>query len=225
VVRRAGSYVKFEGVYIEVMSWTTWWLFATTELMLCLTPGPAVLFVLSSALRSGARRSVASNAGILAANAMYFVLSATGVGALLTTSYRLFFALKWIGAAYLIYLGSRAIFGRTEILSIEERKPAAAGRLFADGFLVQASNPKALIFFSALLPQFLDAHGAIAPQVAILGVTSVFIEFFVLLGYGAAAGRVSNLARRPRYLAWTNRIAGALLIGAGAGLATLRRSP
>lgn len=206
------------------MSGTTWWLFATTELMLCLTPGPAVLFVLSSALRSGARSSVASNAGILAANAMYFVLSATSVGALLTASYRLFFALKWIGAAYLIYLGLRAIFGRAEILSIEEQKPAAARRLFTDGFLVQASNPKALIFFSALLPQFLDAHYAIASQVAILGVTSVIIEFFVLLGYGVAAGQVSDLAQRPRYLLWTNRMAGALLIGAGAGLATLRKT-
>ncbi|HLH39032.1 MAG TPA: LysE family translocator [Bryobacteraceae bacterium] len=205
------------------MSWTIWSLFATMELMLCLTPGPAVLFVLSSALRAGARRSIASNAGILAANAIYFVISATGVGALLAGSYRLFFLVKWAGAAYLIYLGARAMLGDWTITPGEEPMPARAPRLFGDGFLVQASNPKALIFFSALLPQFLDARHPIPAQVAILGVTSVIIEFFVLLGYGAAAGRISHLARQPRYAAWTNRIAGAMLAAAGAGLAALRK--
>lgn len=205
-----------------MIPWTTWWLFAATELVLCLTPGPAVLFVLSSALRSGARRSVASNAGILAANALYFLLSATSLGALLVASYHLFFAVKWIGPAYLIYLGLSSIFGKTAALLIEDGKPSSARRLFTGGFLVQASNPKAILFFSALLPQFLDARHAVAPQVAILGATSVVIEFLVLLGYGVAAGRVSALARQPRYAALTNRIAGAMLLAAGTGLATIR---
>lgn len=208
------------------MNPTTLWLFAGMELVLCLTPGPAVLYVISSGLRAGARQSIASNLGILAANAVYFVLSATGVGALLVASYNLFFAIKWIGAAYLIFIGLRALFGKTSIIETADSAPQKTGgwRLFRDGFILQASNPKAIVFFSALLPQFIDPHGAIVMQVAILAVTSMVIEFFVLLGYGAAAGRASHFARQPRYANWTNRIAGVLLIGAGAGLATLRRT-
>jgi homoserine/homoserine lactone efflux protein len=208
------------------LNWTTWWVFATTETVLCLTPGPAVLCVLSSALRSGSRKSIASNLGILAANAVYFVLSATGVGALLLASYNLFFAVKWIGAAYLILIGLRAMLGKTDMLGATDTAPAemSAAKLFANGFVLQASNPKAIVFFTALVPQFFDLHHPIAPQVAILAITSAVIEFFVLLGYGFAAGRASRLARQPRYAGWTNRVSGALLIGAGAGLATIRRN-
>jgi homoserine/homoserine lactone efflux protein len=198
----------------------------TTETVLCLTPGPAVLFVLSSALRAGARKGVASIAGILSANAVYYVLSATGIGALMIASHDLFLTLKWLGAAYLIYLGLRALLSSESMLAKVENSPTqfSGWRLLGDGFVLQMSNPNSIVFFTALLPQFINPRSAIAPQMAILGVTSVAIEFFVLLGYGLAAERASILARRPRYAAWTNRIAGMLLIAAGAGLATLRRN-
>lgn len=203
------------------MTWTIWWIFVCTETVLCLTPGPAVLFVLSSALKAGPRKSVASNLGILTANSVYFALSATGVGALLLSS-KLFLAVKWIGAAYLVILGLRLVFGHNEVLKTSEDAVSdhKSHHLFFDGFTLQMSNPKAIVFFSALLPQFLNPHAAIVPQVVILGITSATIEFSILLCYGFAAGRASRLAREPRYARWTNRVAGSLLIGAGAGLAT-----
>ena len=210
------------------MHLATWWIFVTTEIALCLTPGPAVLFVLSSALRYGARSSLQSNLGILAANSVYYLLSATGVGALLLASYNLFFAVKWLGAAYLIFLGIRTFLNRSFVLEVPGGPcvgtPGSRAKLFRDAFLVQMSNPKAIVFFVALLPQFINPRGPVGLQIAILGVTSVVIEFCVLLGYGLLAARASAVARQPRYASWTNRISGTLLIGAGAGMATLRRS-
>jgi len=209
------------------MNWTVWWLFVPVETVLCLTPGPAVLLVLATALRRGPRASVASTLGILSANSIYFALSATGLGALVLASYRLFFLIKWAGAAYLIYLGVKALlsksatFGNPEVAGGSIR---SSSRLLMDGLLLQLSNPKAIVFFAALLPQFIDPKGDLVMQVSVLGITSVAIESLVLLCYGLAAGRASAVARQPRYARWTNRVSGVLLIGAGSGLAALRRS-
>ena len=163
--------------------------------------------------------------GILSANTVYFALSASGLGALLISSYRVFFLVKWIGAAYLVYLGARTILGHSEVLpGGEPAETGASGiRLFRDGFVLQMSNPKAIVFFSAILPQFIDPRQAVLSQIVILGLISVICEFVVLSCYSVAAARASKLARQPRYAKWTNRVAGSLLIGAGAGLAALPR--
>ena len=198
------------------MTLTTLWIFVCTETVLCLIPGPAVMFILSTALKAGAKKSIASNLGILSANTVYFALSATGIGALLLSS-KLFLAVKWIGAAYLVILGLRLMFGHNEAAKDPEKAliDHKSHHLFFDGFTLQMSNPKAILFFSALLPQFLNPHESVVPQIVILGATSVLIEFSILLGYGIAGSAIT-----PRYARWTNRVAGGLLIGAGAGLAT-----
>jgi homoserine/homoserine lactone efflux protein len=209
------------------MNWTVWWLFVPVETVLCLTPGPAVLLVLATALRRGPRASIASTLGILSANTIYFALSATGLGALLLASYRIFFLIKWAGAAYLIYLGVKALlsksgtFGNPEAAAQSSR---SSPRLFMDGLLLKLSNPKAIVFFAALLPQFIDPKGDVMVQVLVLGITSIVVESLVLFGYGLAGGRASAVARQPRYARWSNRVSGVLLIGAGSGLAALRRS-
>jgi len=208
------------------MTWQIWSAFVLVETALCLTPGPAVLLVLSQALTRGAPKAVWSIAGILAANTVYFVLSATGVGAILLASYDLFFAIKWIGAAYLIWLGVGAFLGKSKALAIRavDPRPVGGSRLFLSGFVLQMANPKVIVFFTALLPQFINPHAAIVPQVAILAVTSVAIEFTVQLFYAVLAGRAAHLAAQPRFARITDRVAGSLLIGAGLGMAALRRS-
>lgn len=208
------------------MSWQVWTTFAILETVLCFTPGPAVLLVLSQALSRGTGRAVFSIVGIIAANSVYFLLSATGVGAILLASYDLFFAIKWIGVAYLVWLGLNEIFGTPSLSVIRPADDtcADAARMFRKGFILQMSNPKALVFFTALVPQFLNPHAPLAMQVAILAVTSMLIEFVVQLFYAALAGRFSHLAAEPRFAKITNRVAGTLLIAAGAGMAALKKA-
>ena len=207
------------------MTWQIWSAFALVELALCLTPGPAVLLVLSQALSRGAGKAVWSIFGILAANTTYFLLSATGIGAVLLASYDLFFAIKWIGAAYLVWLGVNAFMSATNTLPMQ----AAGGlgnvwQLFTSGFVLQMANPKALLFFTALVPQFINPHSPLAPQIAILAVTSMAIEFAVQIFYAALADGFSHYAAMPRFAAITNRVAGSLLIAAGVGMAAIRRT-
>jgi len=207
------------------MTLETWLLFVLTEGALCLTPGPAVLLVLSQGLTRGTGASIFANLGILAGNACYFALSATGLGAILLASYDLFSLVRWIGAGYLGWLGVMALVGTSVIRVVPAPGRAATSRprTFMNGLGLQVSNPKALIFFTALLPPFIDPHGPVVAQVAILGITSVVIEFFVLLAYGALAGQLTSVAARPRFQTIANRIAGGMLVAAGVSVALQRR--
>jgi threonine/homoserine/homoserine lactone efflux protein len=142
---------------------------------------------------------------------------------LLLASYDLFSAIRWIGAGYLVWLGVQALIGKSAPLSVTSvASPASGWRTFGDGFVLQVANPKALVFFTALLPPFIDPHGSVVTQVAILGVTSAVLEFGVLLGYGALAGRLTGVATRPRFQAVANRTAGAMLVTAGVSVALQR---
>jgi threonine/homoserine/homoserine lactone efflux protein len=208
------------------VKWEVWLLFVMTEAVLSLTPGPAVLYVLSQAIRRGPAKSVWASWGILSANAAYFVLSATSLGAVIVASYKLFFLIKWLGAAYLVYLGIGSFLGKSSVMSLPEAGADSRSgvRILRDGFFLQGANPKALLFFTAILPQFIDTRYNVVFQILVLGISSIVVEFAILFTYGQLAGRVLATARSPRFEKLTNRIAGSLLIGAGVGLARLRRT-
>jgi len=207
------------------MSLDLFLVFLATETLLCLTPGPAVLFVIANGLGGGMPRATAAGAGILAANALCFAVPAMGIGALLVASYEAFFLVKWIGAAYLVWLGIQAWRARGPLALRADDMPIG-GRLrraFADGFVLQMANPKAILFFAALLPQFVEPSAPVGLQLAILGIASIAVEFVVLTAYGALVQRARRVMIRPTFVTWTNRASGGLLLAAGALVAAMRR--
>ena len=207
--------------YCKGVSAATWLLFVLMEIPLCLTPGPAVLFVFAHGLRYGGPKSLWANLGILSGNIFYFAISATGLGVLIRTSHEAFVIVKWAGAAYLVFAGLRMIFGRAEALaaSPEVDTDVRGAHILFRGIVLQLANPKALIFFTAFLPQFIDPLRSIVLQMTILGVTSTVLEFFILAGYGYLAARIASWTRTPRTARLLNWIAGGMLVTVGAGLA------
>jgi homoserine/homoserine lactone efflux protein len=205
-----------------VMALRTWLLFCATDAVLCVTPGPAVLLVVSQAISKGTWSGIAATLGILAANVVYFALSATGVSALLLGSARAFVVLKWLGAAYLIWMGARMILARPVAPTLSSDAVERSARsAFSLAVVTQGANPKALIFFAAILPQFVNPAIAVVPQVVILGVTSIAIEFIVLGVYVATCHAARGVVRQPRFAVTLQRLGGTFLVAAGAGLALI----
>ncbi|MFZ6774262.1 LysE family translocator [Undibacterium sp. SXout7W] len=200
-----------------VISWQNWALFTATEAALSLSPGPAVMMVVAYGIAKGWRHSLYVTLGILTGNAIYFVLSATGIGSLIIASPRLFLGIKYIGAAYLVYLGLSAILGKPSPLTLSrlDEKAQSNTRIFISALMLQLTNPKTLLMFIAVLPQFIDPAEPIAGQMLLLAASSIIPEFFILLGYGVLAGKASHLAMQERYSLITERIAGTLVITAG----------
>jgi homoserine/homoserine lactone efflux protein len=206
------------------MTLETWAFFCMTEFFLCLSPGPSTLLIISIGLTRGQAAGVLAALGVLAANAIYFTLSATGLAAAQHVSSVAFLVIKWMGAAYLIWLGLRMIvrsFQRRgeQVLSPD---PVSRGRSFWQGFVTQGANPNLLIYFTAILPQFIDPRARLGSQVAVLALSSFAIELTVLSAYSALSHR-AGLTVAPRYRYLIERVGGGFLIGAGAGLATLRQ--
>jgi len=212
-------------VSLDAVNWDTYWLYVATEAALSLSPGPAVMLVIAYGLALGARRSVWASLGILSANGLYFALSATGLGALLAASEAFFQVVKWAGAAYLVYLGLSALLGRPSPITVSRPTARAVSprAVYLSGLTLQLANPKTLVFFAAILPQFVDPRLPIGAQMAWLAAGSVIPEFFILAGYGFAASRAARLATDPRFARITDRAAGLLVLAAAAMVLSVSR--
>ena len=204
------------------MTLRVWILFLMMETMACLSPGPAVLLVMSQGLSRGVLASVWSSCGILTANALYFAVSATGIAAVLLGSKSVFNVITWVGAAYTVLLGVRTLASSGDAVSASSSLPASARKMFRNGFVLQISKPGLLLFFVAVLPQFIIPGRGVADQVLILAATSIFIEFIILGMYGVLAAQVGKLAIGARFVTVANRLSGVMLILAAVALARSR---
>lgn len=207
------------------MTWEIWIAYVIATTILLMIPGPTVLLVVGYALSSGRRSAWLTVPGVALGDAVAMAASLTGLGALLAASADAFTVLKWIGAAYLVYLGIR--MWRTEP-STREIEPGGAARaqwsLAAHAFAVTALNPKSIAFFIAFLPQFISPAAPVAPQLFILGATFLALAIVTVAAYAILAAGMRERLRQPRLIRAINRTGGGLLIGAGIMTAALRRS-
>jgi threonine/homoserine/homoserine lactone efflux protein len=192
--------------------------FVGASLVLALTPGPAVVYIIARTLAQGRACGLASVLGVALGNMANAVGAALGLAALFALSSAAFTVVKWAGAAYLVYLGVR--MWRTapalDAAAPQATARSSARRVFRDGFVVALLNPKTSLFFAAFLPQFMDAHGSPLMQTLALGAVFVAIAGCTDLIYVLAASLIApRLSRAGRHALWGNRIAGTSFIGLG----------
>ena len=199
-----------------------WLAYVAVLVIVCLTPGPAVILTSAQAAARGVRSSLAIIAGVQVGNTLYFLLSALGLGAIIAASETAFMLIKYGGGAYLVYLGVRAIFSNAAAAN-DQRTQQQWRRVFVHGFASQLANPKSVLFYVALLPQFIVAGRDIAAQLLILGVTDVVVEVPILVAYAALAARGGAFITGSGS-AWRERLTGSALIAAGATVLLTRRA-
>ena len=208
------------------MDLSLWMTFVGATLLLLIIPGPTVVLVLTYPLTQGRRVAVASAAGVALGDFIAMTASLVGLGALVLASSTLFAALKWVGAAYLVWMGIGMIrsAGSAKAIQIEDAPQLSAGAVFRNAAVVTALNPKGIVFFIAFVPQFIRTDAALAPQFAILIATFVSLATINVLVYALLADRLRATIRRPSVLAWMTRIGGGVLIAMGVLTATLRKA-
>ncbi len=204
------------------MTFETWIAFTAASAVLLIIPGPTILLVVSYALGQGWRAALPIAAGVAVGDFTAMTLSMLGVGALLMASATVFTILKWIGAAYLIYLGVR-LFRAGGALDAKPRTDvASAAKMTGHAWLVTALNPKSITFFVAFLPQFLDRSADFLVQMTIFEATFLALAFANALGYALVASRARNVVRNPRAICIFNKAGGTLLVGAGVATVAVR---
>ena len=204
------------------MSWSAVSAFLVLEFALCVVPGPAVLYTIATTMRGRARAGLAAAAGIATGNTIYFGLSAAGVIALLLASYAAFTAVKFAGVAYLAYLGVRSLLAKPrefDAVATPDSVWPDRTRAFSGAVVTQLANPKAIVFFVAVVPQFVDPRAALPLQIVTLAVVSAAVELTVLGCYVVLADRIRRLPSAYRARLWIERAGGGVLLAVAARIA------
>lgn len=198
--------------------------YVVATLILLAIPGPTIMLVVSYALAQGRKSAAASVLGVALGDATAATASLLGLGALLATSATLFAALKWVGAAYLLWVGIKMWRARPAGLETVSVASVPTRKVFLHAYIVTALNPKGIIFFMAFLPHFIAPQAAIAPQLFLLGTTFVVLGVLNVAVYALASAAISTRMRSPSLLRLVNRVGGGFLISAAVMTAGLQRS-
>ena len=199
-------------------NWSTLSLFITAALILVFTPGPNTLYIIARSVQQGRMAGIVSSLGVQVGGLFHTAAAALGVSALLLSSAMAFSVVKYVGAAYLIYLGFKTLLTRENVAETETVEGKSLSRSFYQGVLVCLFNPKAALFFFAFLPQFVDAkRGSAATQIMFLGAIVVVLGALSDSIYALLSGSVGNLLRGNLRLLRSQRyFAGSVYIGLGA---------
>jgi len=202
------------------MTFESWAAFTAASTVLLIIPGPTVLLVVSYALGQGWRTALPMAVGVALGDFTAMTLSMLGLGALLAASATLFTLLKWVGAAYLIYLGVKLWRAGGALEAAPRTDAVSAGRMLGHAWLVTALNPKSITFFVAFLPAFLDPQADFLTQMLVFETTFLLLAFANAFGYALVAARARGFVSNPRAIGVINKVGGGLLIGAGAATVT-----
>ena len=202
------------------MSWSVWVAFLVASVVIAVSPGPGAVLSIATGLRHGYSGAVQAILGLQSALLIQLAVVAAGLGAVLAASSTAFLVLKGVGASYLVYLGVRKWRAPVEVGSDEQSLAGAPRRgSYVQGLLVNLTNPKALIFMVALVPQFVLPTEPQVVQFLIIAVTMVLTDFVVMSCYALLAGRCRGWLHSPRMIRTQNRLFGGLFVSAGALLA------
>lgn len=207
------------------MTLETWLGFFLACWIISLSPGAGAIASMSAGLQYGFWRGYWNALGLQLALVVQIAVVAAGLGAVLATSPLAFSLIKWFGVAYLVYLGYRQWQAPPSTLAAAEQR--ASGRplsLVLRGMLVNLSNPKAIVFILAVLPQFINPHAPLLKQYLLIAVTMICVDLIVMAGYTGLAARLLGALRSPRQQRLLNRTFGGLFVAAAALLATVHRA-
>jgi threonine/homoserine/homoserine lactone efflux protein len=206
------------------MTFESWAAFTAASAVLLIIPGPTVLLVVSYALGQGWRTVLPMTVGVALGDFTAMTLSMLGLGALLAASATLFTILKWVGAAYLVYLGIKLWRAGGTLEAAPRTDAVSAAKMLGHAWLVTALNPKSITFFVAFLPAFLDPRADFVTQMMVFEATFLLLAFANAFGYALVATRARGFVANPRAIGVVNKVGGGLLIGAGAATVTFAGS-